>query len=413
MMIAAGTHASKRSNSLVIMSDGGVSCNGSRVPGARNVAVVAAHGHVAMWVTQDGLVWKTGLEPHHTVIHGTETLYRTLYTEPVLVHHACGNAPVRDVAMGSSHVLLMLFDGRVLGMGFNIGGCLGMASSVNYVAAPEPLPGADILGPALSVSAGECATGIILRTGEAHVMGTNCWGHLGLGDREERRSLTRLEFPSPVLQLSMRYHGVAVLSNGDAYTWGRNESFQCGSGDTNMSHTPLLVRGPWSSRGVSSFACGDAFTVVVDMEGRVFMAGRCCMTGECCRTGERVLQLRETFTRVLGLPPTIVAVAADRNRAMYVDIDGGVSEGGVFAGGRSDVPPPSAALRMSGANLAPRAIHPDGMLAFAMGLHRRLGAESACRALSNDVVLRVMQARDASVNEAEDRRLGTAISASC
>ena len=226
-------------------------------------------------------------------------------------------------------------------------------------------------------------------------------------------SLTCLDFPSPVLQLSMSFHGVAVLRNSDAYTWGRNDNFQCGTGDTSVSYTPLLVRGPWSSRGVSSFARGDSHTVFLDMEGKVFMAGGCFMTGEWV--------LRKTFTRVLGLPPNIVAVAAQRDRVVYVCSKGGVYEGGVFAGGFSDVPvqcvphpvPLPMALCLSGANLVPRAIHPDGMLAFAMGLHRRLGAESACRALSNDVVLRVMQARDASVNEAEDRRLGTAISASC
>lgn len=398
-MIAAGMHMS-----LVITSDGGMRCNGLRVPGARNVAAVVARAHRATWVTDEGRVWTAELEPSDAA-YGIETLHRTLYTEPVLVRHAFGTAPVRDVAMGFTHVLLLLFDGRVLGQGSNAWGCLGRSSAVEFVAAPEPLPGADVLGAAMSVSAGHCSTGIVLETGRAHVMGISVCGQLGLGDTAVHRSLTCLEFPSPVLQLSMYYHGVAVTRNGDLYTWGRNDCYQCGTGDTRQSCTPLLVHGPWSSRGVSSFACGSLHTVLVDMEGAAFTAGLCFTTRD---------QFIRTFTRVPGLPK-IVAVASADTRAVFVCTDGGVHESGACASGFSDVPeqrvlrtvPSRMALQMSGASLAPRAIHPAKMLAFAMGLHQRLGAESACRVLPNDLVLRVLRTGVARVNESESRRLGT------
>ena len=407
-MVAAGMHASRRSNSLVITSDGGLSNNGWRVPGARDVAAVAAKGHIATWVTASGRVWTAELE-QVAAAHGTETLHRTVYTEPVPVRHALGNAPVRDVAMGVNHTLLVLFDGRVLGQGSNTFGCLGRSGAVAFVATPEPIPGADVLGAAVSVSAGHYSTGIVLQTGRAYVLGMNGFGQLGLGDTSSTRSLTHLEFPSSVLQLSMNHHGVAVLRNGDLYTWGRNDCYQCGTGDTGVSYRPLLVHGGWSSRGVSSFACGVRHTVIVDMAGAAFMAGFCFMTFDHVNT---------VFARVHGLPK-IVAVASDTSRAVFVGGDGEVYEGGVLAGGFSDVPaqlvphpvPLPMALQASGVNLAPRAIYPAKMLAFAMGLHRRLGVDSACRVLVHDTVLRVKRAGDASGSECEDRRRGTSVQA--
>ena len=58
MMIAGGTHASKRSVSLFITSDGGMINNGWRIPGVCDVAVVVARDHRVMWVTTQGQVWK-------------------------------------------------------------------------------------------------------------------------------------------------------------------------------------------------------------------------------------------------------------------------------------------------------------------------------------------------------------------
>ena len=444
-MIAGGTHASKRSVSLFITSDGGMINNGWRIPGVCDVAAVVARDHKVMWVTTQGQVWKAEL------LCGTGGrvpvwMQRSPYTVPVLVRHAFGNAPVRSVAMGRSHSVFLLFDGRVLAQGNNIGGCLGRDRSITVVPLPEPVPGADVLGAAMSVSAGEHSTGIILTSGKVYVMGMNSWGQLGLGRKggngdhgnmQAHSSLTCLDFPSPVLQLSMSFHGVAVLRNGDAYTWGRNDNFQCGTGDTSVSYTPLLVRGPWSSRGVSSFACGNAHTVFLDMTGKVFMAGLSTHDGST----------NETFTSVLGLPPTIVAVLSfdtdfgRRDRDVYICKDGGVYEGGVLAGGFSDVPvqhvplfsgrikplspgpirpgarvlaslepavPQSMTLQTSGVNLAPRAIYPANMLAFTMGLHHRLGAGSKCRVLENDVLLKIMRQDEAS-NECEHRRNGTAL----
>ena len=403
-MIAAGTHDSKRNNSLVITSDGGMRCNAWPVPGARNVVAVAAQNNRATWVTAHGEAWETMLLPYDQVC-GNETLRRTLYAEPVLVRHAFG--AVRSVAMGFNHMLFLLCDGRVLGKGANTYNCLGRSNAVKYIAEPEPLAGADVLGAAISVFAGFYSTGIVLETGSAYVMGMNSWGQLGLGDTTDRESLTSLKFPSPVLQLAMYFHGAAVLRNGDLYTWGRNDIFQCGTGDTNVSHAPLLVHGPWSSRGVSSFACCYSHTTIVDLEGNAFV------------TGATDNLPNETFTRVLGLPPTIVAVTSDDDRVVYVCKHGGIYEGGYCAGGFSDVPvqliphpvPLPMALQMSGVNLAPRAIYPAHMLAFAMGLHRRLGVVSACRVLVHDIVLRVKRAGDANDNECEDRLRGTAISA--
>ena len=408
-MIAAGIHASKRNNSLVITSDGRLRNNALLLSGARNVVAVAAQNNRVTWVTAHGEVWENMLMPYDQVC-GNETLRRTLYAEPVLVRHAFGNAPVRSVAMGLNHVLLLLCDGRVLGKGANTYNCLGRSNAVKSIVAPEPLAGADTLGAAIGVFAGHYSTGIVLETGRAYVMGMNVWGQLGLGDTTTRESLAHLEFPSPVLQLSMYFHGAAVLRNGEFFTWGRNNQFQCGSGNTNVSHVPLLVRGPWSSRGVSSFSCGIMHTAIVDMEGKAFITGWCATTDE--------LQ-NERFTRVIGLPPNIVAVVSDSDRSAFVSGDGGVYEGGVSAGGFSDIPaqliphplPLPMALQMSGVNLAPRGIYPAHMLAFAMGLHRRLGVVSACRVLVHDIVLRVKRAGDANDNECEDRLRGTAISA--
>ena len=406
--IAVGSNRNRRSNSLAIVQGGGVIHNGVLIAGAEDVVGVAAWGEDAAWITRGGDAYQTLLRPDDDD-DGVRPR-RIAYAAPERIFVATGGRTVRVVSVGQSHVLAATDGGEVLGKGINRCGCLGQEGPV---AALVPFPGAATIGRATSVVAGSCTSTVLFRDGTAWSIGRNTDGQLGVGDQHNRRALTRMPFPSPVVQLSMCTHGAAVTRGGDLFTWGRNAQFQCGSETMVVSKTPQQRSGRWSPRGVSSAECGRMHTLIVDMVGRVFRAGRCVVNIEYHHT---------TFAELPGVPANILSVAAGDNRLVCLDSDGGVHEGGFATGGFSADPvwvsaiqwhreSPPMALQMSGVSLDPRAVCPTRTLAFAMGMHRRLGAASVVRGLLDDVAARVKLATEPSVNETEDRRMGRRIAA--
>jgi len=415
--IAVGSNRNHRSNSLTIVQGGGVIYNGVLIAGAEDVVGVAAWGEDAAWVTRSGDAYQMMLEPvdddDGSPARGARPR-RVAYAAPEQIFFATGDRTVRVVSVGQSHMLAATGSGEVLCKGINRCCCLGEHASGGPVASLVPFPGAAGIGRATSVVAGCCTSAVLFRDGTAWSIGMNTDGQLGVGDQHNRRALTRMPFLSSVVQLSMHTHCAAVTRDGDLFTWGRNAQFQCGSGDMVVSKTPQERRGLWSPHGVSSAECGRMHTLIVDMVGRVFQAGRCVVNIEYHHT---------TFKELLNVPVKILAVATGDNRLVCLDSDGGLYEGGFVTGGFSAAPvwvldiqsnrvPPPMTLQVSGVSLDPRAVCPVRKLAFAMCLHVRLGAESACRVLTDDVAFRVMLVTGSSVNETEDRRMGKHIGCS-
>jgi alpha-tubulin suppressor-like RCC1 family protein len=98
-----------------------------------------------------------------------------------------------------------------------------------------------------SVAAGSNFTVAIDTSGSLHAIGVNAWGQLGIGNFESKSMFTRVSGVAGVTfeQVSLgAMHGIALDSNGDIWTWGRNSDGQLGN---HYLERPIYSIGTFSS----------------------------------------------------------------------------------------------------------------------------------------------------------------------
>ena len=99
-------------------------------------------------------------------------------------------------------------------------------------------------------------------------LGDNAFGQLGDSTTTDRKTPTQVPLASIVAIAAGEFHSVALHSNGDVYTWGRNTNGQLGTGTTTPSSTPVLITG-----AVSSVGAGLTHTLIVKNDGTVWATG--------------------------------------------------------------------------------------------------------------------------------------------
>lgn len=148
-------------------------------------------------------------------------------------------------------------------------------------------------------------------------------------------------------------HTLAVSSDGSLFSWGRGAGGRLGQGDRNKRFTPARVRSEQiASRTVMVAAAGDAHCMAVSDDGRLFSWGRGTFESNGCES------------------PT-----------------------GLGHGSIDDILSPQM-LQFPRRVRSTRqmSLTRDDALAFAMSTHRRLGTQSPCRDLLDDVVRRIIEA---------------------
>jgi len=294
------------------------------VPSLERCVTVEAGDFHSLAVLEDGSLWAWGNNGRGQLGDGSETDR----AEPVLIRYISG-CRVRCVAAGSFHTLVLLEDGTLWSSGRNSEGQLGHGAEED---SPEQLLVSGIskaravsagsfhsiaiidddasiwawglnhdgqLGPklgtkcakpervcalathrAVSVTSGCRHNLAVLEEGSLWAWGLNEDGQVGIGTRCKRAE------PSPVGCLSMgkirscaagHGHSLAVLENGELWTWGRNTEGQLGD-DTRCGRAqPGVV----CSGGMRYVAAGLNHSIVVTESGGLWTWG-------CSRAGQRV-----------------------------------------------------------------------------------------------------------------------------
>jgi serine/threonine-protein kinase len=169
-----------------------------------------------------------------------------------------------------------------------IGVCWGLNEDKQFGTAiddstqtPTPIPHAVSLG---WLASGAGYTCVITQTSVTRCVGSNDVGQLGVGDSENRDTLTTVagEPPPPLVLVfasndtSTPPHTCGLTSAGAAWCWGNNQFGQLGattqtscSGNVACSTTPLNVT---PSVQYSTMSVGGAFTCAVS-RGRAFCWG--------------------------------------------------------------------------------------------------------------------------------------------
>ncbi|XP_028401889.1 RCC1 and BTB domain-containing protein 1-like [Dendronephthya gigantea] len=186
---------------------------------AKTVCVFGPSGNEAFIITKEDDVYAFGANVNSclALASGTSTL------QPKKVEKL-SKLNITSFSFGSApHVLALTGSGQVYGWGGNSYSQVGLASS-SSVQAPT------LIGGALS---GKTVTKIA------------CGGN----------------------------HSLALISTGEVYAWGYNNSGQIGSGSTVNQATPRKVTAGIGSKEIVNIACGQSSSMAIDNNGELYSWG--------------------------------------------------------------------------------------------------------------------------------------------
>jgi alpha-tubulin suppressor-like RCC1 family protein len=112
--------------------------------------------------------------------------------------------------------------------------------------------------------------------GKAYGAGYNNLGQLGLGDTEHRHVFTEIASLSDKNITAFDvgfYHVLALSDEGKVYGAGRNENGELGLIDTN-DRTVFTAVSSLKNRNITAIAAGQAYSLALSNEGKVYAAGK-------------------------------------------------------------------------------------------------------------------------------------------
>lgn len=181
-------------------------------------------------------------------------------------------AASRSASASESFVYVRRSDGSIASWGYNGEGQRGdgttsaASDTIGRVTLPSGLA-------ATRVAAGGNHGLALLSDGAVYAWGRNGNGQLGLGDQLSRTAPTRVALPRPAVSIAAgRDFSVAVLDDGRIYAWGFNGSGQLGLGTRTVtgSLTPVEVPGVATARAV---AAGNEHVLALLANGTVLAWG--------------------------------------------------------------------------------------------------------------------------------------------
>uniref|UniRef100_A0A8B9R7Q0 Serine/threonine-protein kinase Nek8 n=2 Tax=Astyanax mexicanus TaxID=7994 RepID=A0A8B9R7Q0_ASTMX len=206
-------------------------------------------------------------------------------TQPKIVEALLGYELVQ-VSCGASHVLAVTNEREVFSWGRGDNGRLGLGTQDTHNAPQQVDVPAEF--EAQRVLCGVDCSMIISTQHQILACGSNRFNKLGLdkiADTEEPPSCCQVEEVQtfqPVQSAPLNVekivyidigtaHSAAVTEKGQCFTFGSNQHGQLGCSSRRSSRVPYPVPG---LQGVTTAACGDAFTLAIGTEGEVYTWGK-------------------------------------------------------------------------------------------------------------------------------------------
>ncbi|BDR54328.1 hypothetical protein KIMH_04390 [Bombiscardovia apis] len=190
-----------------------------------------------------------------------------------------------QISAGGMHTAAIASDDNAYTWGDNYVGELGNGTSGNIQSTPGQV-GAGELTPGAhytSVSTGSNHTVAIASDDNAYTWGRNDYGQLGNGTNGSIAK-TPVKVSRGELTPGAHYtqtsadgtHTVAIASDGNAYTWGDNTQGQLGNGTETTVTTPIKVRQGELAPGAhyTQISAGGAYTAAIADNGHAYTWGR-------------------------------------------------------------------------------------------------------------------------------------------
>ena len=211
-------------------------------------AAVAAGLSTGFAVKTDGTLWSWGKGSYGTLGLGNTTSYSSPKQVGALT---TWSANLSNNYGG--HVAAIKTDGTLWTWGYGSSGRLGLGNDTSY-SSPKQV-GALTTWSKISTTEKSCAA--IKTNGTLWTWGYNSYGRLGLGDTTTRRSPVQIGALTDWSQVAIGFkakHGLAVLTTGTLFSWGRNNNGQLGLGNTTDYSSPKQVPAGTTWSKVSSGA---------------------------------------------------------------------------------------------------------------------------------------------------------------
>ena len=176
------------------------------------------------------------------------------------------------ISAGYYHSMVLTDQGSVYTWGDNSYGGTGLGAGAGYQARPQKaaLPEA-----AKAIAGGYSSSAVIGVSGTVYTTGYNGYGDLGLGNLTNRNTFQAVTLPGPAAQISNDgYHMIALLENGDVYTWGKNDMGEVGNGASAHVSNPYNVAVPLDPGDhIVSVNAGYEHTSVLTAAGKLYCWG--------------------------------------------------------------------------------------------------------------------------------------------
>lgn len=224
-----------------------------QVQGLTGITFIAAGGdHSLAYRASDATLWAWGDNSVGQLAQPASVATSAL---PVAVT-GCG--PLKAIATGTQHSVVLGVDGTVYTWGNNLRGQLGLGDvAVRYSPAAVSMP-----APVIAIGAGSAHTlAVTAEDGQVYTWGWNVFGQLGNG----LQGSPTQAFPNPAPVAGVHdvdqvaggdFHSLARTTDGHVWAWGYNTEGQVGNGAHTPANTGVLS--PVLLDGIDSVAALDA-----------------------------------------------------------------------------------------------------------------------------------------------------------
>ena len=305
---------------------------------AANVAFpqISAGGQHSMALDNDGNVWTWGWNEHGRLGHGDTTI-RLVPTK--ITHEAFANANMIAISAGTFHSMALDDQGNVWTWGDGGHGRLGHGNSSSANVPTKITHTVFANANIIAISAGGWHSMALDDQGNVWTWGSGLDGRLG------HNNTTHINVPTMIMHTAFAAaniisisagseYSMALDSNGNVWTWGRNWEIQLGHGDTDNRLVPTkITHTAFSAATVIAISAGRDHGMALDSEGNVWTWG----IGANGRLGhgdteDRLVPTKITHTEFTNT--NIIAIYAGGGHNMALDDQGNVWTWGAGGSGR-------------------------------------------------------------------------------
>ena len=237
-----------------------------QVSGLSNITDIGAGLSFSLAVGSNGTIYTWGRNNFGQLGNGN---YNNSST-PVQVTGLSGT--VSAIGGGQGHCLALMSNGTVYAWGYNISGQLGNGT---YNDSPTPVQVSG-LSNITRIAVGYNQNMALTNSGAIYVWGYNGYGQLGLGNYNDSPTPTTVSLGAGITATAIAgrgFHSVAIGSNGNIYTWGRNDYGQLGNGSATQTNTPTAIT---LAAGVTPVAIAASYyhSMALGNDGKLYSWGR-------------------------------------------------------------------------------------------------------------------------------------------